>query len=89
MTSSPVSTAFIGGIRIISSTQCVDYKPEGPPVRWHRKKRIRNKWLKRYGRRYIEVPKPHLLEIKSGVFVGHPETIAKLQAEIARGDGSA
>lgn len=82
MTDSPIANAYIGGVRIISSTQCVDYLPLGKPVRYHRKKRIQKKWLKRYGRRYIEVPKPELLQIKNGVFVGHPETIAKLKAEI-------
>ncbi len=80
--SSPVGAIFIGDLRIITSTQCVDYLPLGKPARYHRKKRIQKKWIKRYGRRYVEVPKPDLLEIKKGVFVGHPETVAKLKAQI-------
>jgi hypothetical protein len=78
-----IANAYIDGIRIISSTQCLDYLPVGAPARTHRKKRVQKKWLKRYGRRYVEVPYPKLMQISPGVFVGHPDTIAKLQAEIA------
>ena len=85
---SPVGAIYVGDIRIITSTQCVDYLPLGKPARYHRKKRVQKTWIKRYGRRYIEVPKPDLLEIKKGVFVGHPETVAKLKAEIEREAGT-
>ena len=78
----PMPSMLIGGITLIASPMMVEYKAEGRPVRYHRKKRIQKKLLKRYGRRFIEVPKPHLIEVKPGYLVGHPETIMRMRAEI-------
>jgi hypothetical protein len=83
MTTTPLPV-FIEGFRIIASTMMVDHLPLGRPVRYHRKARIQKKWLKRYGRRFIEVPKPDLLQINKDTLVGHPDTIERVKREIEK-----
>lgn len=74
---------MMGGIKILTSTMMMDYLPTGRPVRYSRKKRLQKKYLKKYGRRYVESPKTYLVEVKPGVMVGHPILVAQLRAQLA------
>jgi len=69
--------AICPGIQVVESKYITDKKQ----IRRHKSKRINKKWNKRYGCRYIDVPKKEVFQFGNKI-VGHSDTIKKIMKAI-------
>ena len=69
------------GRKIIIDERCDIY--DNVPVRWHRKKRFRKKFLKKYGTRRVLVSSDAYM-LRDGSIVMSPRTYLELEKNVIR-----
>lgn len=82
-------TTYLGGYKLVAS----EYYVNTVKVRRHRKKRINKKWTKKYGPKYIHVPKKELCIFKDpyggDMLIGHPKYINMILEQARKNGGTA